>query len=68
MKISYLARLSDYEGDLHMKVLVALTTLVLGLAFMQVRAFAALPKAKAENSNVVAGRKAIDAKDFKSAV
>ena len=43
-------------------------TLGLGLVFTQVRGFAALPTAKPENANVVLGRQAIDAKDFKSAV
>ncbi len=57
-----------YEGGLQMKSLLAVITLVLGLVFMQASAFAALPKAKPENPNVVAGRKAIEAKDFKSAV
>jgi len=57
-----------YKGDLHMKSLLAVITLVLGLVFMQARAFAALPKAKPENPNVAAGREAIEAKDFKSAV
>jgi Flp pilus assembly protein TadD len=51
-----------------MKSLFAAITLVLGLVFMQARAFAALPKAQPENPNVTAGRKAIEAKDFKSAV
>ena len=51
-----------------MKSLLTVIMLVLGLVFMQARAFAALPKAKPENPNVVAGRKAIEAKDFKSAV
>jgi Tfp pilus assembly protein PilF len=51
-----------------MKSLFAAITLVLGLVFTQAEAFAALPKAQAENSNVTAGRKAIEAKDFKSAV
>ena len=42
----------------------------LGLVFGQSRAFADLPepKGKTENPNIVAARKAIDAKDFKSAV
>jgi Flp pilus assembly protein TadD len=35
---------------------------------MQAGAFAALPKAKAENPNLAAGRQAIDAKDFRSAL
>src|ERR1700757_4064167 len=43
-------------------------TLGLGLVFTQVCAFAALPEAKSESPNVVLGRQAIDAKDFKSAV
>jgi len=51
-----------------MKSLLTVITLVLGLVFMQASAFAALPKAKPENPNVTAGRKAIEAKDFKSAV
>ena len=51
-----------------MKSLFAAITLVLGLVFMQAGAFAALPKAQAENPNIAAGRKAIEAKDFKSAV
>ena len=51
-----------------MKSLLAVTTLTLGFVFMQAGAFAALPKAKAENPNLAAGRQAIEAKDFKSAV
>ena len=51
-----------------MKALFAAITLVLGLVVMQAGAFAALPKAPPENSNIAAGRKAIEAKDFKSAV
>src|SRR5947208_676459 len=51
-----------------MKSLLAVTTLVLGFVFMQAPAFAALPKAQPENPNIAAGRKAIEAKDFKSAV
>ena len=51
-----------------MKSLFAAITLVLGLVLMQAGAFAALPEAQTENSNVTAGRKAIEAKDFKSAV
>jgi Tfp pilus assembly protein PilF len=51
-----------------MKSLFAAITLVLGLVFTQAGAFAALPEAQTENSNVTAGRKAIEAKDFKSAV
>lgn len=51
-----------------MKTLLTVMTLIFGLVFAQVRAFAALPGAKPENSKVVAGRNAIEAKDFKSAV
>ena len=51
-----------------MKSLFAAITLVLGLVFMQALAFAALPKAQPDNPNIAAGRKAIEAKDFKSAV
>ena len=51
-----------------MKSLFAAITLVLGLVLMQAGAFAALPKAQSENPNLTAGRKAIEAKDFKSAV
>ena len=51
-----------------MNSLLAVITLVLGLAFTQARAFADLPDAKTENLNLVAGRQAIKAKDFKSAV
>jgi Tfp pilus assembly protein PilF len=53
-----------------MKSLWAVVVLVLGLAFGQGRAFGDLPepKGKAENPNIVAGRKAIEAKDFKGAV
>jgi Tfp pilus assembly protein PilF len=51
-----------------MKSLLAVITLVLGFLLMQARAFADLPEAKTENSNLSAGRQAIKAKDFKSAV
>jgi Flp pilus assembly protein TadD len=51
-----------------MKSLFAAITLVLGLVFMQARALAALPKVKPESPNVAAGRGAMEAKDFKSAV
>jgi len=57
-----------YKGGVQMKSLLAVITLILGFLFMQAGAFAALPKAKAENPNLAAGRKAIEAKDFKSAV
>ena len=51
-----------------MKSLFTAITLVLGLVFMQAQTFAALPKAKPESPNVAAGREAMEAKDFKSAV
>ena len=53
-----------------MKSLWAVVVLMLGLVFGQGRAFGDLPepKGKAENPNIVAARKAIDAKDFKTAV
>jgi len=53
-----------------MKSLLAVITLVFGLGLAQAPAFAFLPepKAKPENPNVVVGRQAIEAKDFKSAV
>jgi Flp pilus assembly protein TadD len=51
-----------------MKSLLIVITLVLGLVFMHARAFADLPDAKTENLNLIAGRQAIIAKDFKSAV
>src|SRR4051812_20861844 len=56
------------KGGLQMKSLLAIITLIVGFAFMQARAFADLPDAKTENSNRSAGRQAIKAKDFKSAV
>jgi len=53
-----------------MKTLLSVITLVIGLAFCQRAAFADLPepKGKSENANIAAARKAIEAKDFKSAV
>ena len=57
-----------YEGGLYTKSLLALITLVVGFLLMQARAIADLPEAKTENSNLSAGRQAIKAKDFKSAV
>ncbi len=51
-----------------MKPLLAVITLILGFVFMQAGAFAALPEAKAENPNLTAGRQAIDANDFRSAL
>ncbi|MEX0804916.1 MAG: tetratricopeptide repeat protein [Candidatus Binatia bacterium] len=53
-----------------MKSLLAVITLGLSLVLMQARAFADLPEPKAgpQNPNVEAGRKAIDAQDFKAAV
>ena len=52
-----------------MKLLWGVVALVLSLAFVPSRAFADLPEPKKkENVNIVAARKAIDAKDFKTAV
>ena len=53
-----------------MKSLWAVAALSLSLVFVQSRAFADMPepKAKPENSNIVAGRKAIEAKDYKTAL
>ena len=53
-----------------MKSLWAVALLSLSLVFVQGRVFADLPepKEKAENPNIVAGRKALDAKDYKAAV
>ena len=53
-----------------MKSLLAVLTLIVGLVLVQDRAFADLPepKAKPENPNVAAGRKAIETKDYKAAV
>lgn len=53
-----------------MKSLWAIVALVLSLALVQGRAFADLPEPKGptENANLAAGRKAIQAKDFKVAV
>jgi Flp pilus assembly protein TadD len=53
-----------------MKSLWAAAALSLGLVFVQSRAFADMPepKAKPENPNIVAGRKAIEAKDYKTAL
>ena len=53
-----------------MKRLSRIITLAVGLVIWQSAAFADLPspKERPENPNVVAARKAIDAKDFKSAV
>ena len=53
-----------------MKSLWAVVALVLSLAFVPGLARADLPepKGKSENANIVAARKAIDAKDFKTAV
>jgi len=52
------------------KSLWAVAVLSLSLVVVQGRVFADLPepKEKAENPNMVAGRKAIDAKDYKAAV
>jgi len=53
-----------------MKTLLSVITLVISLAFCQGAARADMPdpKGKSENANIVAARKAIEAKDFKSAV
>ena len=53
-----------------MKSLAAVITLVFSLMLVQSEAFADLPepKGKAENANILAGRKSIEAKDFKSAL
>ena len=53
-----------------MKSLWAVAALSLSLVFLQSRAFADMPepKAKPENPNIVAGHKAIEAKDFKAAL
>lgn len=53
-----------------MKTFLSLAVVVIGLILSQGVARADLPepKGKAENPNIVAGRKAIDAKDYKSAV
>ena len=53
-----------------MKKLLMSMAIVLGLFLAQGRAFADMPepKSKVENPNMAAGRKAIEAKDFKAAV
>jgi len=53
-----------------MKSIVSVIVLSLGLVSVQSRAFADMPseKDKPENPNIVAGRKAIEGKDFKGAV
>ena len=53
-----------------MKTLLSVITFVIGLAVCQGTALADMPepKGKSENANIVAARKAIEAKDFKSAV
>jgi len=53
-----------------MKSIVSVIVLSLGLVSVQSRALADMPseKDKPENPNIVAGRKAIDGKDFKGAV
>jgi len=52
-----------------MKLLWGVVALGLSLAFVPSRAFADLPEPKKnENVNIVAARKAIEAKDFKTAV
>jgi Flp pilus assembly protein TadD len=53
-----------------MKSLLSMTALIAALVIMQAGAFGDLPepKQRPENPNVAAGRKAIEAKDYKSAV
>jgi Flp pilus assembly protein TadD len=52
-----------------MKSLWAVAALSLSLVFLQSRAFADMPEPKkSENPNITAGRKAIEAKDYKAAV
>jgi len=53
-----------------MKSLWAVAVLTLSLVFLQSRAFADMPepKTKPENPNMEAGRKAIEAKDYKTAL
>lgn len=52
-----------------MKSLIRISTFGIGLVFWQSLVFADLPEPKAKESpNVAAGRKAIEAKDFKTAV
>jgi Tfp pilus assembly protein PilF len=51
-----------------MKSLLMVITLIFGVVFVQLPAFAALTNAKPENPDVIAGRKALEVKDFKSAV
>jgi Flp pilus assembly protein TadD len=53
-----------------MKSLWAVAVLSLSLVFVQSRTFADMPepKAKPENANVAAGRKAVEAKDFTTAL
>ena len=53
-----------------MKSLWAVAALTLSLVFVQGRAFADMPepKAKPENANIAAGRKAVEAKDYKTAL
>jgi Flp pilus assembly protein TadD len=54
-----------------MKYLLNVLTLAIGLTLGHAVAFADLsppPKDKVENANIVAGRKAIEAKDFKAAI
>ena len=51
-----------------MKLLLTVIILTFGLVAVEIRTFAALPEAPLENPRVVAGRNAIEAKNFKSAV
>jgi Flp pilus assembly protein TadD len=59
---------SIHKGRPQMKPLFIAIILVLGLMFTQASVYADLPDAKTENLNLVAGRQAIKAKDFRSAV
>jgi hypothetical protein len=47
MKVSALTSLSTDERELHMKLLLTLTTLVLDLVLMQAQAFVSSPQLKA---------------------
>lgn len=57
-----------HNGGLQKTSLLIVITMVLGLVPIRSGAFADLPEAKTENSHLIAGRQAIVAKDFKSAV
>src|SRR5207249_8746874 len=57
-------------GGANMKTLLSVTALLLNFVLIQMPALADLPapRSSAENPNIAAARKAIDAKDFKTAV